>query len=126
VSAGLEQFRSRLDELDEQIAGLLGERFEVCREVAYFKSEHEIPMMQPERVAVVRARYLERGEAANLPAEFTADLFELLINATCKMEDELMGTPEEERVAVPGAGTAAGAGGAADAAQADGAGLGRS
>jgi 4-amino-4-deoxychorismate mutase len=102
VSAGLEQFRSRLDELDEQIARLLGERFEVCREVAYFKSEHEIPMMQPERVATVRARYLERGDAANLPAEFTADLFELLINATCKLEDELMGTPVQERVAVPG------------------------
>jgi chorismate mutase-like protein len=101
MSAGLEQFRSRLDELDEQIARLLGERFEVCREVAYFKSEHEIPMMQPERVAEVRARYLRRGQEAGLPAEFTADLFELLINATCKMEDELMGTPEEERVGVP-------------------------
>jgi 4-amino-4-deoxychorismate mutase len=103
VSGGLEPFRRRLDVLDEQIAGLLGERFEVCREVARYKSEHEIPMMQPERVARVRARYLERGVQAALPLDFTADLFELIINATCRMEDELMGTPEEERVAVPAA-----------------------
>lgn len=103
MSAGLEPFRQRLDVLDEQIAGLLGERFEVCREVARYKSEHEIPMMQPERVAQVRARYLERGVQAVLPEDFTADLFELLINATCRMEDELMGTPEEERVGVPAA-----------------------
>jgi 4-amino-4-deoxychorismate mutase len=103
VSGGLEPFRRRLDVLDEQIAGLLGERFEVCREVARYKSEHEIPMMQPERVAQVRARYLERGVQAALPPDFTADLFKLLINATCRMEDELMGTPEEERVAVPAA-----------------------
>lgn len=103
MSGGLEPFRRRLDVLDEQIAELLGERFQVCREVARYKSEHEIPMMQPERVAQVRARYLQRGAQAALPADFTADLFELLIGATCRMEDELMGTPEHERVAAPAA-----------------------
>lgn len=106
MSAGLEPFRRRLDVLDEQIAGLLGERFEVCREVARYKSAHEIPMMQPERVAQVRARYLQRGVEADLPEDFTADLFELLISATCRMEDELMGTPEEQRVEVPAAASA--------------------
>jgi chorismate mutase len=98
VSAGLEPFRRRLDALDEQIARLLGARFEVCREVAYYKREHDIPMMQPERVEQVRARYLQRGAQAELPPDFMADLFELLINATCRMEDELMGTPEQERM----------------------------
>ncbi|HTZ87478.1 MAG TPA: chorismate mutase [Solirubrobacteraceae bacterium] len=100
-SGGLEPFRRRLDLLDEQIARLLGERFQVCREVAYFKSEHDIPMMQPERVVQVRARYVARGQAAELPADFITGLFELLINATCRMEDDLMGTPEDERIAVP-------------------------
>lgn len=86
----LEAFRERLDPIDEEIARLLGERFEICREVARYKSERGIPMMQPERVAAVRARYLARGEGADLPADFTADLFDLLIAATCKLEDELM------------------------------------
>jgi chorismate mutase-like protein len=95
--SGLDPFRRRLDELDEQIARLLGERFEVCREVAHYKSEHDIAMMQPDRVAQVRARYLARGAEVDLPADFTAELFELLIAATCRMEDELMGTPEHER-----------------------------
>ncbi len=102
--SGLEPFRRRLDQIDEQIAGLLGERFAVCREVAHYKSEHEIPMMQPDRVVEVRARYLARGAEAHLPADFTAELFELLIGATCRMEDELMGTPEEQRLPVPVAG----------------------
>lgn len=87
---GLEGFRRRLDPIDEEVARLLGERFEICREVAAFKSEHGIPMMQPERVAEVRARYLARGADAELPSDFTAALFELLIGATCKLEDELM------------------------------------
>jgi chorismate mutase len=90
VSSGLEPFRERLDMIDEEIARLLGERFEICREVAVYKSEHEIPMMQPDRVRIVRERYLARGAEVDLPAEFTADLFDLLIAATCKAEDELM------------------------------------
>jgi chorismate mutase len=87
---GLGRFRERLDPIDEEISRLLGKRFQICREVARYKSERGIPMMQPERVAEVRARYLARGADANLPADFTGDLFELLIGATCKLEDELM------------------------------------
>jgi 4-amino-4-deoxychorismate mutase len=90
AAGGLEPFRRQLDALDEQIARLLGERFATCREIALYKREHEIPMMQPERVAEVRARYLARGADVDLPADFTEALFELVIAATCKMEDELI------------------------------------
>lgn len=91
---GLEPYRRRLDGLDDEIARLLGERFEVCRDIARYKRAHDIPMMQPDRVVAVRERYLARGEEAKLPAEFTADLFELLIAATCKEEDALMAALE--------------------------------
>ena len=92
--SGLEPFRRRLDELDERIVGLLGERFAICREVALHKREHEIPMMQPDCVAEVRERYLARGAAAELPPDFVAEMFALLIEATCRMEDELIDAPE--------------------------------
>jgi chorismate mutase len=91
--SGLEPFRRRLDALDEEITRLLGARFEVCREVALHKRAHGIAMMQPDRVAEVRGRYLQRGAELALPADFTAELFDLLIGATCKMEDELIGSP---------------------------------
>lgn len=91
--SGLEPFRRRLDDLDDQIASLFGERFAVCREIALYKRRHAIPMMQPDRVSEVRARYLARGAEVALPADFTGELFELLIGATCRMEDELIGTP---------------------------------
>jgi len=91
---GLEPYRRRLDGLDDEIARLLGERFEVCREIARYKLVHDIPMMQPHRVDAVRARYLARGAEAELPEEFTGELFEILIAATCKEEDELMAALE--------------------------------
>jgi chorismate mutase-like protein len=86
----LESFRDRLDRIDDQIAHLLGERFDICRDVARYKSAHAIPMMQPDRVAEVRARYLARGAAVDLPPDFSAELFELLIAATCRVEDEII------------------------------------
>jgi 4-amino-4-deoxychorismate mutase len=89
----LSRLRAGLDRLDEDIAGLLGQRFEICREIALYKREHEIAMMQPARVEEVRARYLRRGGDAGLPSEFIAELFELLIGATCRMEDELIAGP---------------------------------
>lgn len=94
---GLEPFRRRLDEIDERIARLLGERLDICRDVAVYKSEHEIPMMQPDRVKVVRERYLARGAEVGLPEEFTSQLFELLIATTCRLEDELMDELAERR-----------------------------
>lgn len=94
-ASGLEPYRRRLDELDETIAKAFGERFEVCRQIAFYKKDHEIPMMQPGRVEEVRSRYLARGSDLDLPADFTNSLFELLIGATCKMEDELMAAEGE-------------------------------
>lgn len=87
---GLAPFRARLDQIDDQIARLLGERFQICREIALHKRAHEIPMMQPGRVEQVRERYLQRGAEVDLPPDFTASMFELMIAATCKMEDQLI------------------------------------
>jgi chorismate mutase-like protein len=107
---GLDPFRRRLDALDEEIARLLGGRFEVCREIAHYKHAHDIPMMQPSRVAEVRARYLARGAEVNLPPDFVADLFELLIAATCKMEDDLMAAADAAVATSAGGGPSAAAG----------------
>jgi 4-amino-4-deoxychorismate mutase len=90
VAAGLAPFRERLDQIDAQLVDLLGERFRICREVAVHKQRRGIEMMQPGRVEIVRARYLQHGAEVDLPAEFTGEFFDLLIAATCRAENELM------------------------------------
>lgn len=101
----LEPFRRRLDRLDGEIARLLGERFDICREIACYKRAHGIAMMQPDRVAEVRGRYLARGAEVDLPPDFTADLFELLLGATCRMEEEIIADSEDvAQGEVPGKG----------------------
>jgi chorismate mutase len=90
VAGGLAPFRARLDEIDALLVDLLGERFQICREVAVHKAENDIEMMQPGRVEIVRARYLQHGAEVDLPSDFTAGFFDLMIDATCRAEDELM------------------------------------
>jgi chorismate mutase len=94
--SSLEPFRRRLDALDDELTRLLGARFDIIREVAAHKRANDIPMMQPDRVAEVRARYLARGVELDIPADFTASLFDLLIVASCKLEDELIDAPPTE------------------------------
>jgi 4-amino-4-deoxychorismate mutase len=89
----LDPFRRRLDALDEQLTALLGARFDIIREVASYKREHDIPMMQPDRVAELRERYRARGADLHIPPDFTASLFELLIAASCDLEDDLIDAP---------------------------------
>lgn len=91
----LESFRTQLDVIDGKIIAALGARFEVCREIAEHKRRHQIPMMQPGRVEVVRERYAIGGAMTGMPAGFAESLFELLIAATCRMEDELIASPPE-------------------------------
>jgi chorismate mutase len=95
--SGLEPFRERLDEIDEQVIFLLSERFKVCRDIAEHKRENEIPMMQPGRVEVVRERYVIDGTLAGMPGGFAERLFDLLITATCRMEDEIMASTSNGR-----------------------------
>jgi chorismate mutase len=104
----LTPFRRRLDELDEEIVRLLGARFDTCREIAMYKRAHDIPMMQYGRVEQVRARYLARGAEVRLPVDFTSALFELMIDATCSMEDELMAALSQEELEEPAHVTPAG------------------
>jgi 4-amino-4-deoxychorismate mutase len=93
----LQELRGRLDRLDEQLIETLGLRFEVCREIARYKGDHEVPMMQPDRVGLVRARYALLALAAGLPARVGEELYDVILAATCRMEDELIATGVQER-----------------------------
>jgi 4-amino-4-deoxychorismate mutase len=88
--SGLEPFRARLDEIDEKVIALLGERFTVCREIAEYKREHNIPTMQQGRGRGGARAVRDRRALAGIPGGFAESFFELLIDATCRMEDEMI------------------------------------
>jgi len=96
----LKPFRDRLEELDQQLARLLAQRFDICREVADTKRAAGIPMMQPERVEQVKQAYAARGRELGVDPAFMYALASLVIGEACRLEDDIIGaapSPGEER-----------------------------
>ncbi|GLZ31505.1 hypothetical protein Lesp02_36930 [Lentzea sp. NBRC 105346] len=87
----LRPFRERIEVLDGRLAELIADRLKVCSEVARVKKAEGIPMMQPDRVAAVRAAYAERGRALGVSPDFMSELARLLIDEACRLEDEIIG-----------------------------------
>ncbi|HMF79451.1 MAG TPA: chorismate mutase [Bryobacteraceae bacterium] len=83
-------FRKELDEIDEQLMDALARRFAICREVARYKAEMNIPMMQPGRVAEVKRRAGERALSAGLNEQFGLELYDLIISQACGLENEII------------------------------------
>ena len=83
----LETLRTELDRIDAEFLEALGARVAVCRRIAYYKREHEVPMMQPHRIGVVQQRAARFAEANGLDLTFMKQLYDLIIGETCRIED---------------------------------------
>lgn len=92
----LRPFRDRIDDLDERILALLGERFDVCREVARFKKANGIPMMQRERNDEVLEHFVELGERHRFPDGFALALFDVVVDWSCRLEDSIIEAPDAD------------------------------
>lgn len=74
----LEQLRSQIDELDNELLSVLGRRFEVCRRIGEYKSRVNMPVMQSERYSRLVSTLLERGAELGLESSFLTTLLELI------------------------------------------------
>ena len=86
----LDEFRAQLNTIDENLITILSERYEICRAVADFKKEHDIPMMQPARVEEVKKRCAAIAESKNVNPEFVRNLYVLIIEEACRLEDDII------------------------------------
>jgi chorismate mutase-like protein len=93
MSDHLQALRGQLNEVDKAIVDSLAQRMAICREVAKVKLEHDVAMMQPEWVNLVKERTAGRGAELGLDAEFVRDLYERIIREACRVEDEIMLQP---------------------------------
>ncbi|MEV6105620.1 chorismate mutase [Streptomyces sp. NPDC051940] len=94
----LQRLRTRIDVLDAGIAAQLAQRFEVCRLVGRLKRHEDIPMMQPDRVRHVHEVYRKAAQDQGLPEDFARQFVELMIAATCALEDDIIDAPQEAGV----------------------------
>jgi len=87
----LDELRAELDRIDGELLGRIRERIECCVEIARFKRAHSVPMMQPHRIDTVHRRAAAYGERHGVDQSFLRRLYELIIEETCRVEDEIIG-----------------------------------
>lgn len=87
----IEILRERLDRIDERFLEELRARIEICIEIAHFKRENSVPMMQPHRINLVHERAEKFGAEHGLSQEFLHELYDLVIAETCRVEDLVIG-----------------------------------
>lgn len=84
---GLELLRSELDDIDVTLLDTVRRRFECCLRIARHKAEHDIAMMQPARVGLVKDRAAQYGREHGIDPDFLVALYGVIIAETCRVED---------------------------------------
>lgn len=90
----IEDWRRRIDEIDQKLVELLSERARCALEIGHLKRAASLPLYQPDR----EQQILERAEAANqgpLPDTAIRRLFERILDEARSVERTGMHDPEE-------------------------------
>jgi methylmalonyl-CoA epimerase len=90
----LATLRKRIDRVDEQLMSALAERTAICREVAELKAAQGIPMMQPDRVAAVEARWAQLAAERALDEDFARALARAVVAESCRVEGVMLSEGE--------------------------------
>ncbi|TKI53005.1 hypothetical protein FC756_26300 [Lysinibacillus mangiferihumi] len=86
----LEAWRAEIDTINTKIVALLSERMEVCTEIAKYKYKYNVNMMQPKRIEEVLKKTSIVAKENNLNPKYIEDVFKIIINETCAVEDKLI------------------------------------
>jgi len=90
----LAPYRRRIDELDDRIIALLGERFAVVRQVAALKAEHGIHPVLTDRLEQVVTQAKAHAERAGFDPEVAERIYRVLLDAACRLEADLIPSNE--------------------------------
>lgn len=86
----LDLYRREIDAIDHEMIRSLARRFEVARNIAAIKRQTAQPVVQPERQREVENKYVSRGRSFALNDEFMVNLYHLIHEETCRMEERVV------------------------------------
>ncbi|HQV57839.1 MAG TPA: chorismate mutase [Ilumatobacteraceae bacterium] len=84
--ADMDDLRARIDDLDRQLIDVIGQRLEVCAEIAERKERTDTPVIQPSRVRDVVTSRRARAIQAGIDPDFIEQLFRVLLTETHRIE----------------------------------------
>ncbi|MES5869037.1 chorismate mutase [Bacillus cereus group sp. RP32] len=91
----LNHYRKKIDEIDSELLKILSERFELVRQVGILKKNETIDIMQPNRMQEIFETRKVLGKDLGLDTTFIKPLFDLIIDYSCNIEDEIINVKKE-------------------------------
>lgn len=87
---GLDAWRRRIDELDEQIVKLLGERIRCALEIAKLKRARGEPLRSVERELEVLARVVQLNALGPLSTDALLAIYRTILDETRKLQEKAL------------------------------------
>jgi 4-amino-4-deoxychorismate mutase len=100
AAAVLKKHRQKIDKIDAQLLKLLGDRFDVVRDVVKVKIKHDIPAFLGGRVNEVRNNAVKLGILYGIDPDFVRTLYTMLIYQSCAEEELLKHQAQQEKADV--------------------------
>lgn len=85
----LEQYREKIDALDDALIALLGKRYDIVRAVGRYKAGHGLAVVQSGRVDEVRERARVLASKHGLDPDFVLRLYDEMIDQAHILEEQI-------------------------------------
>jgi chorismate mutase/prephenate dehydratase len=86
----LSEIRAKIDSVDDQLLSLFLERMDLAEEVAKYKNEHHLPILNKQREREVLAKVMERSGGKE---RYAYHLFSTLFELARSRQAELISAP---------------------------------
>ena len=86
----LRALRKQIDELDDQVIETLSKRMRISREIAQYKKEHNIAIVQPTRYDEIINKRSAQGVLSGMSGEFMKTMFEAIHEESVRQQMELI------------------------------------
>lgn len=83
----IQKLRKKIDEIDENILRLLGERSEICRSIGLLKKQSDIPIIDPNRENEVYANIREKAPDFALDADQVEEIYRQIVNMCSSIQE---------------------------------------
>ncbi len=86
----IDQLRSRIDIIDENIINLLASRMNISREIGEYKRDNNIAILQTSRWDTLLAEMIRKGAENGLDEKFIASVFNAIHEASVQVQNDVL------------------------------------
>lgn len=86
----LDKLRNKINNIDNKLISLLGERAKLSAEVARFKKKHKLPIMSLKREKEIISRTIELARSKKVSKDLAKKIIQLIIEDSKKIQRRML------------------------------------